>query len=178
MLFVAVVFAEQVTWTTIQDGIIYDSNGNIITVGYDQYGYNYQAHIFNGYYGNYSRPDVPVDSGSKLQMKWNDAWLANTDRDGDGKLDRHYGYDSYRGSGAWLTNHEAGIDENGQKYTYFVKIIAAPLDATLTDGIWYNADGTELGPVIWGEFAIVQEVMSGAGAIYCSPSGPGLGGGH
>ena len=42
------------------------------------------------------------------RRKWNDAWLSNKDCDGDGLLDRHYGLDSYRGSGAWLTNHQSG----------------------------------------------------------------------
>ena len=41
----------------------------------------------------------------KLVMKWNDAWLSNMDRDDDGMLDRHYGFSSYIGSGAWETNH-------------------------------------------------------------------------
>ena len=42
-------------------------------------------------------------------------------------------------------------------------------------GIWYEADGTEIGSVIWGSFAITQEVASGEGVIYLSPAGPGLG---
>lgn len=65
-------------------------------------------------------------------MKWNDAWISNKDCDLDFKLDRHYGYDSYIGSGAWLTNHQSGKAEvNGKlrKWTYFIKIVAAPSDA-------------------------------------------------
>ena len=32
----------------------------------------------------------------------------------------------------------------------------------VTDGgIWYEADGSEIGAVIWGSFAITQEVESG-----------------
>jgi len=117
-------------------------------------------------------------------MKWNDAWLSNKDCDGDGLLDRHYGYDSYIGSGAWLTNHQSGeyVGEDGEicKWNYFVKIVAAPEDATLTDGIWNNADGTEIGPEIWGSFAIIQEVSNDPcsgehGAQYISPDHAGLG---
>ena len=40
--------------TTIQDGTLLTSNGVVIPLGYDEWGYNYQAHMFNGYYGNYS----------------------------------------------------------------------------------------------------------------------------
>lgn len=67
------------TCATIKDGTITDSTGNPVALGYDQWGYNYQAHMFNGYAGNFSRPTVPVTSGDKLNMKWSDAWLANVD---------------------------------------------------------------------------------------------------
>ncbi len=122
-------------------------------------------------------------------MKWNDAWLSNKDLDGDGKLDRpsdHGG--TYIGSGAWLTNHDVGVNEDGSTWTYFVKIIAVPADATKTEGIWYAADGTEIGPDIWGEMAVIQQVVTGdvpsefiaydewpLPGNYLSPSGPGFG---
>jgi len=169
---------------TIQGGGLTDSQGNPITTGYDDWGYNYQAHIFNGYYDNFSRPPVPVTEGDNLKMKWNDAWLSNQDCDGDGKLDRHYGFPSYIGSGAWLTNHMSGtyeMDGETCHWTYFIKIIAAPADAYIDAGIWYAADGTEIGPEIWDEFAIIQEVSNDPceginGIQYASPDHLGLGG--
>jgi hypothetical protein len=116
-------------------------------------------------------------------MKWNDAWLSNTDCDGDGKLDRHFGYLSYRGSGAWLTNHMSGTyEENGTvcSWTYFVKIVAAPLDAALIDGNWVTPGGIVIGPALWGDFAIIQEISNDAcagdsGLLYKSPASPGFG---
>jgi len=163
------------TCTTIKDGTLVASNGDLLVLGYDEFGYNYQARMFNGRYCDYLRViGEGDDCDVQLMMKWNDAWLSNKDCDGDGLLDRHYGFTSYIGSGAWLTNHMRGEDENG-KWTYFVKIVAAPADANLVDGIWCAADGTEIGPAIWGAFAIIQEVASGEGATYVSPSGPGLG---
>ncbi len=158
---------------------------------YDEYGYNYNAHLFNGSYFNvYAKePGFPPYEGDaeaylaenptaashwawpyrevNLLMKWNEAWLS---RD---KV-RHEGYDSYIGSGAWLTNHQSGGDKKDH-WTYFCKIVAAPADAVNEGNIWYAADGTEIGPVIWGSFAIIQEVESGTGATYISPVGPGLG---
>jgi len=174
---------EKSSCTTIQSGELYAKDGSLITTGFDQWGYNYQAHQYIGYYGNYQRPPELVDWGYRLMMKWNDAWLSNVDCDGDFKLDRHYGFDSYIGSGAWLTNHQMGEDVvDGQicKWEYFVKIVAAPADASAVGGIWYNADGTEIGPVIWGSFAIIQSVnndpCAGAHGIeYLSPDHPGLG---
>lgn len=174
------------TCTTIQSGNILSSDGNIIETGFDQWGYNYQARLFNGLYCDAYRDaawcqDYKEDS---LSMKWNDAWLSNKDCDGDGELDRHYGFDSYIGSGAWLTNHQSGeyLDNDGElcKWNYFVKIVAVPSDATPINGVWYSADNVEIGPVIWGAFAIVQEVENDScvgshGLQYLSPLNSGLG---
>lgn len=129
--------------------------------GYDEYGYNYQANMFNGWYANYSRPETPVTyDDTKLSMKWNDAWM-NEDKV------RHDGYDSYIDSGAWLTNHMSGttVDAKGKSktWTYFCKIVAVNSDDTLVDGTWYGADGKEVGYEIWGQFAVVQEVINDPG---------------
>ena len=60
-------------YATIQDGTITDVNGNPITVGYDIWGYNYQAHMFYGFYENNLRPEIPVTEGTMLIMKWSDS---------------------------------------------------------------------------------------------------------
>jgi len=213
--------------TTLKEGVICYSPGSYlagqpIPLGFDAFGYNYQARMFSGsYFNSYANgagfPPYEGDDeaylalypkaakhwawpyrNDQLTMKWNDAWLSNQDRDGDGKLDRHYGFPTYRGSGAWLTNHQDGeYDLDGEmiKWGYFVKIVAAPSDAVLgeeDDGggdieptaligdTWFNADGREIGPVIWGDFAIIQEVNNDPGLDlhglqYGSPAGPGVG---
>ena len=187
---------EKTECATIQDGTIYASTGELLTTGYDVYGYNYQAHIFNGRYCDYDRVNGGEYCDVNLIMKWNDAWLSNKDcgtqekggpftsLDPDGLLDRHYPYDSYIGSGAWVTNHQSGSypGDNGKecKWNYFVKIVAVPEDAYIEDGYWYTADDTEIGPVIWGAFAIIQEVENDPcagihGVQYLSPVGPGFG---
>lgn len=172
--------------TTIQSGTLLASDGSVIKTGFDEWGYNYQAHMFNGGYCDAYR-NAAWCQGYKddnLIMKWNDAWLSNQDCDGDGLLDRHYGFPSYRGSGAWLTNHQSGeyVDADGKvcKWTYFIKIVAAPLDATLSGGKWFNAAGVEIGTSIWGEFAIIQEVSNDPcagihGVQFVSPDHAGLG---
>ena len=189
--------------TTIQDGVLTYSVGHYLeeeplTVGFDAYGYNYQGHMFKGsyanaYLGGYGFPPYEGDDEAylaenpgaantwvwdyretELEMKWNDAWLSNKDCDEDGLLDRYYGFDSYIGSGAWLTNHMAG-GKGKDHWVYFTKIVAVPSDAELVGGVWYTADGTEIGPEIWGEFATIQEVESGIGVYYLSPAGPGFG---
>jgi hypothetical protein len=171
---------------TIQSGTLLNSAGDVLTTGYDVWGYNYQGRMFNGGYCDAYRDAAWCQPyvEDHLAMKWNDAWLSNKDCDLNGELDRHYGFTSYIGSGAWLTNHQSGeyLSTDGEicKWNYFVKIVAAPGDATKGAGIWYAADGTEIGPAIWGEFAIVQEINNdgcagGHGMSYVSPFGPGFG---
>ena len=277
------VFAGKDKCTTIQSGGLFTSDDKVITTGYDQYGYNYQAHMFNGRYCDYDRVEGGSYCDVNLVMKWNDAWLSNKDCGVDSLLDRHYGFDNYIGSGAWLTNHQWGTyeDENEKtcKWEYFVKIVAVPSDAyrwnvlgdwvlefdykggkyvhdmtvdsslegtgaaqfssqtwtvsgdvngnavdftilydsstyevyvlgtisydgkmggtwstntgqsgtwkstygTATmDDVWYSADGTEIGPEIWGAFAIIQQVENDQctgihGLQYLSPTSAGFG---
>ena len=183
---------------TIQDGGIFDSIGDPIGIGYDEWGYNYQAHMFNGDFCDANRnPDTCSSAGVDLMMKWNDAWLSNKDCgtqdqvtqaeytsfDPDGFLDRHFPSDSYIGSQAWLTNHQSGkVEVNGKlrKWTYFIKIVSAPEDGYVDSGFWFTADGVEIGWVIWGAFAVIEEVSNDPslgehGKLYGSPSGPGFG---
>ncbi|MDD5039149.1 MAG: hypothetical protein PHN78_07525 [Dehalococcoidales bacterium] len=178
--------------------------GQPIPTGFDAYGYNYQGHMFSGSYfnsyaGGAGLPAWEGDDAAYLAenpsaathwawpyrevniiMKWNDAWISNKSYDGDNYLDRHPGFPGYIGSGAWLTNHQSGDNEDGTKWTYFVKIVAAPADATKVGGVWYTVDGTEIGPAIWTEFAIIQQVENDPslglhGVQYISPNNAGLG---
>lgn len=161
--------------------------GQSLTTGYDAYGYNYQAHQFSGSYVNVYLGGAgfpPYDGNddaylaanplaenhwawpyrsTRLVMKWNDAWISNKDCNGDGALDRHFDFPSYIGSGAWETNHQWDTYElDGElcEWDYFTKIIAVPADATSSGGYWYAADGTQIGPVLWGQFATIQSVYN------------------
>lgn len=144
----------------IKDGSIVDSKGNAVTIGYDKWGYNYQAHIFNGLADNYLRPaDVVTEGTEKLVMKWSDDWLANVDCDGNGKLDR--GLDAKTGvstgiSQGWVTNHYEGdyLGSDGEvhHYTYFAKIVwVGPAPAT--NDLWASVR-------IWGQYAIIEEIQT------------------
>jgi hypothetical protein len=194
----------------ISDGVVQYSAGHYLAgtslmTGYDAFGYNYQAHMFRGYYANayLGRDKFPPYAGDTatylaknptaeltwywpyrdvwVQMKWNEPWLSNKDCDRDGALDRHFGSASYIGSGAWETNHQWSLRQADWKtgWGYFVKIVAPPTDAT-NDGVtWHAADGTAIGSVIWGEFAVTQEVYNDQstgdhGLLYKSAH-PGLG---
>ena len=154
---------------TIQDGTITDKAGNPLVIGYDQYGYNYQAHIFNGFVGNYSRPAVPVTSGDKLVMKWSDAWLANVDCNGDHWLDRGLVNGVVTGvSKGWETNHFTGYYDSDNDGT---------LDAHYTDFVKIVYTGT--GSPLWGSYTLIEEVyndpVSGFNGLLTKIGIPGFG---
>jgi len=157
-LFAASAVMAESMCTTIKDGVITNSNGNIVKMGYDQWGYNYQAHMFNGLSGNYTRPAIPLESGlDTLIMKWSNDWLANVDCNFDGKFD--LGLDSKTGfstgtSMGWVTNHyEGDYEEAGEfyHYTYFVKIVY--VGPAQTPDPWASTR-------IWGQYAIIEEVYN------------------
>jgi len=161
--------------TTIQDGTLLTSTAEVITLGYDEFGYNYQAHMFNGRYCDYDRVSGGLYCDVTLVMKWNDAWISTKDCTGDGLLDRYYGFSSYIGSGAWLTNHMSGkyVGDDGQEHqwTYFTKIVAKP-----TAGYNCAAYG---GEEIWGAFCTIQSIYNdpygGAHGVELKAVRPGLG---
>lgn len=209
VVMLAVPVAAKSSCLTITKGEIFYSPshylaGHAIPTGFDAYGYNYQGHMFSGsYFNSYAGGyGFPVWEGNdeaylaanplaannwawpyrdvNIIMKWNDAWISNKSYDGDKFLDRHPGYSSYIGSGAWLTNHQSGEYEDGSNWNYFVKIVAAPADAKIIAGNWYTANGMEIGYDIWGEFAVIQEVSNDQytgdhGLIYNAPAPTGFG---
>lgn len=137
---------------SIQDGTLKDAAGNPYVVGYDEFGYNYQAHQFVGTYDGSDRNldgtywgDAGDFVNDKLIMKWSDDWLANRDCNGDGKLDRG----SSGTSLGWLTNHNEGAyDSDGDgiedaHYTYFSKIV------------WVGPGGS-----LWGQYEVIQEILN------------------
>ena len=161
--------------TNIQSGLLKDSMGNTIVSGYDKFGYNYQAHMFNGTYDGSDRNldgtywgDTGDYVDDKLMMKWSDEWLANVDCNGDFKLDRGLVNGVVGGvSLGWLTNQVNGdyTDFGGviRHYTDFVKIV------------W-----TGPGSSLWGEYSIIQEVLndpSGGyrGLLFKEYGAPGFG---
>lgn len=156
---------------TIKDGTITDTAGNVIVTGFDQFGYNYQAHQFEGTYDSSDRTiDGTYWGGTgdyvddKLSMKWSDDWISNRDCNGDNKLDRG----SAGISQGWLTNHVVGdYDSDGDgtqdaHWTEFTKIV------------WVGAGGS-----LWGQYEIIQDVINdpadGLNGISVKLPSPGFG---
>jgi hypothetical protein len=144
----------------IKDGNITNSAGNPLVLGFDQFGYNYQARMFNGTYDSVDRVldgkywgatgDYVDDN---LIMKWSDDWLSNMDCNLDGKLDRGGSTGISKG---WETNQVEGdyigSDNDSHHYTYFAKIVwVGPVPA-----------GTDpwAATRLWNEYAIIEEVYN------------------
>lgn len=157
--------------------------------GSDQYGYNYQARLFNGLFGNsdenrtngdndpdthlgestnsygYNDSDgyheILVDvAGAHLIMKWSEAWHMAV-----------FGPDNIRGGGdtepwnqdAWLTNHVVG---NGTIYDTDGTTVLYQGRLTVLSKIRWIGDTTGYTNPIWGSFAVIQKVISGPGHVF------------
>jgi hypothetical protein len=171
-----------VAWADKPEG--FDSKGNaygkVGETGFNQWGYNYGAAIFNGSDENYwishaksacvhngeglcskgdlacceaLHPAAPADPASDdwLVMKWGNY---------------EFGPHGYLVSG-WITNHYRLRNPDGSADVWFFKMV-------------YYADITQApegAPIIWGNWAIVLETHTGEGA-YSGPFQPaGLGDG-
>ncbi len=162
---------------TIQGGTIVDVMGNPITIGSDEFGYNYQSHMFSGRYCDSDRVIGGAYCDVNLIMKWSDEWMSNKDCNGDGLLDRGYSCNpenptSSACQGAWLTNHQFGSyeGEDGKtcNWNYFVKMVHPGNDAVCDTmdtkgkciGMWHTADGEEIGPAIWGAYARILQISN------------------
>jgi hypothetical protein len=148
----------------IKSGSIIDTAGNPVTLGNDQFGYNYQAHLFNGTYDSSDRVLDGLYFGSvgdytddNLIMKWSDEWLSNVDCNGDNLLDRGLNSKTGVATGAsmgWLTNQiegdYIGTDGDSHHYTYFAKIVFDN-GAACTSGS---------PSCLWGTFSLIEEVYN------------------
>ncbi len=113
--------------------------------GFNQYGYNYGARIFNGTYNNYlaEKGDGPdaVYGNDNLIMKWNAEW-------DQGNLDG-WTKPSYRG--AWVDNEWNGKVPNGSGQIWHTKIIWVGPGAESSP--YWVAGGSS----IWGIFEVVMD---------------------
>ena len=166
--------------------------GKPASVGFDQFGYNYQARLFNGLFGNADEnrpgdgnPDtylgastdsygyydadgdfhaVVVDvAGTHLIMQWSEAWHMAV----FGPDNLRYNGDeilwSVAGQDAWLTNHVEGTgtiyDIDGVTVIYQGRL-------TILSKIRWVGDTTGYTNPIWGQFAVIQKVISGPGQVF------------
>lgn len=119
--------------------------------GFDTYGYNYQARLFNGLLGNADRDSDPntygglsddtttIDGvdyvipvpGTHLVMKWSKAW------------DNARFHGATWATDAWVTNHYTWTDSQGTHTAY------------------YRIEWTGPGGELWGSFTITRAIFDG-----------------
>lgn len=140
--------------------------------GFDEYGYNNGARIFNGTGALWSQAKgLPADylgsySNDKLVMKWNAEWdRGNAENWASGPY------------AAWITNEWNGMGKNGSGSVWHYKIIWVGAD--LEDSPYWQAGGYP----IWGEFEVImdqgKDPSYGPGHMFFSkakPNGFGLAG--
>lgn len=175
--------------------------------GFDEWGFNWRAHQFNGYTINMMLGDhffegwphykqfvyhgegeefwemivsnydyfpflMPVELlDSKLNMHWNNDLITK-----DGVYPA-----TWVDTNAWIDFKYSGKDGN-KTWSHFRKLVASKSTDVLTDGIWYNQHGQEIGVESWyfPELIVIQVVNTGDIPPffydeYKTPWGPGYG---
>lgn len=130
--------------------------------GFNQYGYNYSARIFNGTGSSWclsagaSADCMGASSSDKLIMKWNAAW--DTCNAGGAC------------AGAWIDNEWNGM-KGGDGSVWHYKIVWSPIcssGGTLTDG----------GYCVWNSYEVLmdQGTFDGAHTFFAKATPNGYGG--
>jgi len=184
--------------------------GNEKITGFDEWGFNWNAHEFRGYTVNMLLGDhafigmphykkyvyrgegmdfwdmlvsefeyfpwlMPAELlDSRLVSTWNEALISS---------DGEYPANGWLDSGAWIVFDYSGKAGN-ERWKAMRKLVAARSTDQLTDGVWYNEAGEEIGleSMFWSDLIIVQVVNNGDVPPfpfffedYNSPYGPGYG---
>ena len=135
--------------------------------GFDQYGYNDTARIFNGPADGVDRSldgtvwGDPTYASDHLSMKWNAEWDRGNDE----------GWTDLAGYDAWINNNWSGQAPDGSGEVWHYKIVwigaCGPDGTTLPDG----------GYCIWGQFEVIFSQGSVANEhfwdAHASPAGYG-----
>lgn len=142
--------------------------------GFDQYGYNWNANIFNGTYLGWCQeslnltaqqctsvlPSYGINSNDRLNMKWNSAWNACN----------KYGTPASC-SGAWLDNESNGEVVGGSGIVWHYKIVWSSVCAS-------GGTPTIGGYCVWGSYEVLmdQGTVNGVHSWYAlaAPNGYGF----
>lgn len=119
-------------------------NTSLLKGGFDEFGYNYNARIFNGIADGADRNwdgayNHYVEYGNdKLNMKWSEAWDLGNEEGWTGEYPT-----------AWTTNHWNGKVKNGSGETWFYKFIW--VGPQLQNSKYWREGGYP----IWGQFEVI-----------------------
>jgi hypothetical protein len=160
MLVVRPVLATECT--TIKDAVkegqpLISPYGDMAVMGFNEYGFNYQAHLFNGDFCDHfieyreGQPQhewcVENFEGVKFISRWSDTLLSNVDCNGDGYLD--FNLNLY-GTDAWVTTKIFG-----DGWFEYMKFLAKPypeFDCTEIGGANVQGRG------FLDQFCVIQQI--------------------
>jgi len=170
--------------------------------GFDAYGYNWNAHHFNGilfnaiigdylyngaFFGDwepYTGNDVEYLAlyPSAVYLPWDYRHINLVMHWNEALISREGVYpEKWIDSNGWITFHYSGMDENGKRWSQFQKMVAAKSTDNYSNGIWYDMNGNEIGVYsTWAELILIQVVNTGNihpdfFAPYVNPSSSGIG---
>ena len=174
--------------TTLDQAAFKNSKADKKMTGFDQWGYNWNAHHFNGYLINavlgdflfidYPHYQYPPYKGEGMPY-W-DELVGYFDYFVyfmppellDCKLVMHWNEklisnegvypEKWMDSNGWITFHFM-YDKDKEKWSHFRRMVAARSTDYVENGMWYNKDGTELGVAtdVWPELIINQVINTG-----------------
>lgn len=164
LLMVALVSCSDQTTEPVSTG----DQATVANNGFDMYGYNYTARIFNGILDGADRTldgkywGDPYYANDKLVMKWTTDW--------DRGNDEEWGNPPY--ATAWTTNHYNGKVQNGTGEVWHYKIVWVGTE--LQNSTYWVAGGY----AIWGQFEVIFSHGSDANEhfwdVHATPAGLGF----
>lgn len=140
--------------------------------GFDQWGYNDQARVFNGPADGVDRNNDglmwgdPTYANDKLNMKWSEDWIRGNDE----------GWTNPPYADAWTSNHWNGKVKNGSGETWQYKIVW--VGPELSASTYWRPGGY----AIWGQFEVIMSHGTVANEhfwdAHARPTGYGWNGGN
>lgn len=188
------IFASVLIFTACEKSLTVQPSPDLNSVksgkvtGFNEWGYNWNAHSFKGilfnaligdnlYNGAFFGDWEPYQGDDEAYLEqypdavylpwafrnvnvilhWNEALITSEGMYPDNLND-------WIDSGAWMTSHYSGVDENGKRWSLFLKMVAARETDHLDveNSIWYNSDGEEIGKQTdWPQLIMIQVVKTG-----------------
>ena len=143
---------------------------NALAGGFDEFGYNDVAHIFNGkasgwcLAGGQSADCMGIYTNDNLIMKWNEAW---------DECNAHGYDDPTYCAGAWTSNEWNGMNPDGSQSVWHYKMIW--VGSAGESSIYWMPGGYS----IWGNYEVIQDFGFDPTGHYwyahARPNGYGLG---
>jgi len=170
--------------------------------GFDAYGYNWNAHHFNGILFNAIVGDYlyneeffgdwePYTGNDEeylekyplaVYLPWDYRHINLVMHWNEALISKDGIYPKeWFDSNGWITFHYSGMDEDGKRWSQFQKMVAAKSTDSYSNGIWYDMNGNEIGVYsTWDELILIQVVNTGNihpdfFAPYVNPSSSGIG---